>query len=135
MLNAFGLGARGVQMGTRFACTVEGDASDRYKQAYIDATEDDVAVIMSPVGIPGRVLRNPFVEKYIAGQVDSKPCMAACLSHCSYLKDRSTFCIAGALVDAYKGEWETGLYFAGSNVTKCAELETVPRIFEDLLRE
>ena len=133
MLRAFDLGARGVQMGTRFACTVEGDAADRYKQAYIDATEDDVVIIMSPVGIPGRALRNPFVEKYIAGDVESKPCMAACLSHCSYLKDRSTFCIAGALVDAYKGDWETGLFFAGSNVTKCTKLETVPEIFKDLL--
>jgi nitronate monooxygenase len=133
MDRAFGLGARGVQMGTRFACTVEGDASMRYKQAYIDATEDDVVVIMSPVGIPGRALRNPFVEKYIAGNVESKPCMAACLSHCSYLRDRSTFCIAGALVDAYMGNWETGLFFAGSNVVKCDKLETVEGIFRDLL--
>lgn len=130
---AFALGARGVQMGTRFACTKEGDANDRYKEAFINATEDDVAVIMSPVGIPGRVLRNPFVERYINGEVESKPCMAACLSHCSYLRDRSTFCIAGALIDAYMGNWETGLFFAGSNVTKCKKMETVSEIFEDLL--
>lgn len=133
MMHAFELGAKGVQMGTRFACTVEGDADDRYKQAFIDATEDDVVVIMSPVGIPGRALRNPFVEKYMTGEVESKPCLAACLSHCSYLKDRSTFCIAGALVDAYQGNWETGLFFAGSNVTKCTKLETVEEIFKDLV--
>jgi len=135
MLRAFSLGARGVQMGTRFACTEECDADPRYKQAYMEATEDDVLVIMSPVGIPGRALRNPFVEKYVQGEVESKPCMAACLSHCSYLKDRSTFCIAGALVDAYMGNWETGLFFAGSNVTRCDHLETVPEIFDDLLTE
>lgn len=135
MLRAFSLGARGVQMGTRFACTEECDADPRYKQAYMEATEDDVLVIMSPVGIPGRALRNPFVEKYVQGEVESKPCMAACLSHCSYLKDRSTFCIAGALVDAYMGNWETGLFFAGSNVTRCDHLETVPEIFDDLLME
>ena len=129
------LGASGVQMGTRFACTEEGDADMRYKQAYIDATEDDVVLIMSPVGIPGRALRNPFVEKYLEGDVESKPCMAACLSHCSYLKDRSTFCIAGALVDAYMGNWETGLFFAGTNVTKCNRLETVPGIFTELTGE
>lgn len=135
MLHAFELGARGVQMGTRFACTVEGDADPRYKQAFIDATADDVAVIMSPVGIPGRALKNTFVKKYIEGDVESKPCMAACLSHCSYLRDKSTFCIAGALVDAYQGDWETGLFFAGSNVTKCEKLETVQEIFDDLLGE
>jgi len=133
MLHAFGLGASGVQMGTRFACTEEGDADMRYKQAYIDATPDDVLVIMSPVGIPGRVLRNPFVEKYISGNVESKPCMAACLSHCSYLKDRSTFCIAQALVDAYQGNWETGLFFTGSNVVKCTKLEKVSDIFKELV--
>lgn len=133
MMHAFELGARGVQMGTRFACTVEGDASDRFKQAYIDATDDDVLLIMSPVGIPGRALRNPFVEKYLRGEPYSKPCMAACLSHCSYIKDRSTFCIAAALVDAYNGDWENGLFFAGSSVSKCKKIETVREIFDELV--
>lgn len=133
MQRAFNLGARGVQMGTRFACTEEGDADMRYKQAFIDATEDDVVVIMSPVGIPGRALRNPFVAKYMEGEVESKPCVAACLSHCTYLRERKTFCIAGALVDAYQGNWDTGLFFAGSNVTKCTKLEKVSEIFAELV--
>lgn len=133
MEHAFSLGARGVQIGTRFACTFEGDADMRYKQAFVDATEEDVVVIMSPVGIPGRALRNPFVAKYIEGEVESKPCIAACLSHCTYLRERKTFCIAQALVDAYQGNWETGLFFAGSNVTKCTKLERVEEIFEDLV--
>ncbi|MDR1514547.1 MAG: nitronate monooxygenase family protein [Synergistaceae bacterium] len=130
---AFALGARGVQMGTRFACTEEGDASMRFKQAFLDATEDDVVVIMSPVGIPGRALRNPFAAKYIDGHVDSKPCLAACLSHCTYLKNRTTFCIAGALVDAYTGDWDTGLFFCGSNVSRCTKIEKVSDIFKELL--
>jgi nitronate monooxygenase len=133
MERVFELGASGVQMGTRFACTEEGDASMRFKQAYIDATEDDVVVIMSPVGIPGRAIRNPFVAKYIDDAVESRPCMAACLSHCTYLRERTTFCIAGALVDAYMGNWDTGLFFCGSNVVKCDKLERVPDIFEELL--
>jgi nitronate monooxygenase len=133
MMRAFEMGARGVQMGTRFACTVEGDASDRFKQAYIDAKEEDVVVIMSPVGIPGRALKNPFVERYMAGHVDSKPCLAACLSHCSYLKDRSSFCIAQALVDSYTGDWESGLFFVGSNVVKCVRMESVEEIFRELV--
>jgi nitronate monooxygenase len=133
MERAFELGARGIQIGTRFACTEEGDADAKFKQAYIDARPEDVAVIMSPVGIPGRVLRNPFVEKYISGNVESKPCIAACLSHCSYLRNRSTFCIAQALVDAYKGDWENGLFFAGSNVVKCSKIERVGDIFDELV--
>jgi nitronate monooxygenase len=132
MDRAFGLGARGVQMGTRFVCTEECDASERFKQAYVDAAAADVMVIMSPVGIPGRALRNPFVEKYISGRAESKPCLAACLSHCEYLKSGTTFCIAQALVDAYNGDWDAGLFFCGSNVPKCDHIGSVAEIFEAL---
>ena len=129
------LGARGVQLGTRFVCTAECDASERFKQAFIDAAPEDVLVIMSPVGIPGRALRNPFVEKYISDSAESKPCMAACLTNCKYLEDGTTFCIAHALVDAYMGDWENGLFFVGSNVVKCSEMSTVAAIFEELTGE
>jgi nitronate monooxygenase len=133
MDRAFALGARGVQMGTRFVCTEECDASDRFKQAYIDATSDDVAIIMSPVGIPGRALKNPFVKRYISGDVESKPCLATCLSHCKYLENGTTFCIAQALVGAYEGDWEDGLFFVGSNVEKCSKIDTVAGIFRELV--
>lgn len=129
---AFSLGARGVQMGTRFACTYEGDAADRFKQAYLDATPEDVVVIMSPVGIPGRVIKNPFVEKYLEGNVKSKPCFANCLTHCAYRKTRETFCIAQALIDAYMGNWEEGLFFCGDNVSKCEKIEHVEDIIAEL---
>ena len=131
----FALGANGVQMGTRFVCTEECDASERFKQAYIDATEDDILVIMSPAGLPGRAIMNPFVEKYLSDTAESKPCMAACLSHCKYLENRTTFCIAHALVDAYMGDWETGLFFVGSNAVKCSEISTVAAIFKELVGE
>lgn len=129
---AFSLGAKGVQMGTRFVCSEECDASDRFKQAYLEAREEDVVVIMSPVGIPGRALRNPFVERYLAGSVESKPCIARCLSHCTYIKTRETFCIAQALVDAYRGNWETGLFFCGDNVVRCSKIERVEDIFREI---
>jgi nitronate monooxygenase len=132
MQHAFALGARGVQMGTRFACTEECDAADRFKQAYLDAKDEDVVVIMSPVGIPGRAIKNPFVAKYLEGDVTSKPCIANCLSHCSYKKDRKAFCIAQALVDAYRGDWEEGLFFCGDNVSRCSSIETVEGIFREL---
>jgi nitronate monooxygenase len=132
MERAFAYGAKGVQMGTRFACTAEGDASDRFKQAYIDAKAEDVVIIKSPVGIPGRALKTPFVAKYLQGDVTSKPCIANCLSHCSYRNDRSAFCIAQALVDAYLGDYENGLFFCGDNVTKCTRIETVDGIMGEL---
>jgi len=119
-------------MGTRFASTYEGDASDRFKQAYIDAEEKDVVIIKSPAGLPGRALKNPFIAKYIQGNVESKPCIANCLSHCRYRDTRETFCIAQALVDAFKGDWENGLFFCGSNVTKTSKMEYTADIIKEL---
>ena len=130
----FALGASGVQMGTRFACTFEGDASDRFKQAYIDAKEEDVVLIHSPAGLPGRAIKNPFVAKYLEGEVESKPCFANCLSHCRYRKTKETFCIAAALVDAQAGNWDTGLFFCGSNVVKVNKVEHVEDIINELFR-
>ena len=128
----FALGASGAQMGTRFACTYEGDASERFKQAYIDAKEEDVVLIHSPAGLPGRAIKNPFVAKYLEGHVESKPCFANCLTHCKYRKSRETFCIAAALVDAQAGNWETGLFFCGSNVVKANKIEHVKDIVDEL---
>ena len=135
MEHAFSLGARGVQMGTRFACTVEGDASDRFKQAFIDAKEEDVVIIQSPAGLPGRALRNPFIDQYLKGHVESKPCIANCLIHCRYRNERETFCIAQALVDAFQGRWDTGLFFCGSNVTRVTKQDRVPDIIAELFPE
>jgi nitronate monooxygenase len=129
---AFALGASGVQMGTRFACTVEGDASDRFKQAYVDAKESDVVLINSPAGLPGRAIKNPFVARYLEGNPDSGACFANCLTHCRYRKTGETFCIAVALVDAFNGDWEHGLFFCGDNVSKVDKVATVGEIIEEL---
>ncbi len=131
MLKVFSLGAKGVQVGTRFACTFEGDASDRFKQAYIDATEEDVVIIESPAGLPGRVLNSPFVRQYLEGDVKSKPCMANCLTHCRYKTDKETFCIAQALIDSFRGNWEEGLFFCGSNVARIDRMQHVSEIMEE----
>ena len=135
MLKVFEMGAKGIQMGTRFACTVEGDASDRFKQAYINAKEEDVVLIHSPAGLPGRAIKNPFVAQYLEGKVDSYPCSTSCLTHCRYRKTRETFCIAMALVEAFNGNWEKGLFFCGTNVTKVTKIETVQEIIDDLFTE
>jgi nitronate monooxygenase len=55
------LGADGVQMGTRFLVTEESSASMRYKQAVVDAGEEDIIVSRkpgSPCGLPFRIIRN-----------------------------------------------------------------------------
>jgi nitronate monooxygenase len=135
ILKAFDLGAKGVQMGTKFAATEEGDADIRFKQAYVDATEDDVVLIHSPAGLPGRALRSPMVDRYLKGDVESKPCIANCLTHCKYRKTKETFCIAQALVDAYRGDWEHGLFFCGSNVTKVNSIEKVEDVIQSLFPE
>jgi nitronate monooxygenase len=135
MNRMFELGARGVQMSTRFATTVEGDASQGFKDVLINAKAEDVVVIKSPVGIPGRVVRTPFVEEYLAGRVKSKPCFANCLAHCAYRNERKAFCIAQALVDAFRGNYEEGLFFCGSNVSKISRMEKVDEIFRELFTE
>lgn len=135
VLKAFSLGAKGVQMGTRFASTEEGDADIRFKQAYVDASEEDVVLIQSPAGLPGRALRSPMVDRYLKGEVASKPCMANCLTHCRYKKEKETFCIAQALVEAYRGNWEDGLFFCGSNVTRVTAIERVDDIISSIFQE
>lgn len=132
---AFAMGAKGVQMGTRFACTFEGDASDRFKQAYIDAREEDVVIIQSPAGLPGRALRSPFVRQYLEGHVESKPCIANCLTHCRYRSERKTFCIAQSLIDAFLGNWEEGLFFCGSNVARVKAMQHVDDLMKELFPE
>lgn len=135
MKKMFALGAKGVQMGTRFAATEEGDASERFKQAYVDATEDDVVLIQSPCGLPGRALVTPLVERYIKDKVATVSCWANCLSHCRLRKERETFCIADALIAAYNGDWENGLFFCGSNVGRVKAVQKVQEIIEELVEQ
>jgi nitronate monooxygenase len=130
---AFSMGARGVQLGTRFAATEEGDSSDRYKQAYIDAKEEDVVLIDSPCGLPGRAINSPMVKRFLAGIQERTPCMTPCLTHCLCRTKHETFCIADALVNAYKGDWENGLFFCGSNVSKVTSIMKVKDLMRELL--
>ncbi|MGN0838529.1 MAG: NAD(P)H-dependent flavin oxidoreductase [Pyramidobacter sp.] len=132
MLHAFELGASGVQMGTRFAACAEGDAADGFKQAYLNAKKEDVVLINSPCGLPGRALRSPMVEQYLRGEDRHDPCIADCLAHCVYRRTHKTFCIARAMVKALQGNWEEGLFFCGSNVWRVNKIQSVAEIFADL---
>ncbi|HHX50676.1 MAG TPA: nitronate monooxygenase [Clostridia bacterium] len=130
ILEVFSLGASGVQMGTRFAASVESNASEAFKRLYVEATEEDVVMIESSVGLPGQAIRNEFVEKLMA-KASLEPWRCdCCLKKCSH-----EFCILKVLNNAQQGFLEEGLVFAGKSVSRIREILTVKEIFRRLLEE
>lgn len=127
--HAIELGADGVQVATRFVATEECDASDRYKQAYIDAKESDVQIIKSPVGMPGRAIRNAFIEQVEKGRQPITKCYR-CIKSCKPAE--IPYCITKALVNAVEGDLDNGLIFAGSNVGRITKMTTVPELMKEL---
>ena len=127
------LGAAGVQMATRFVCTTECGVSDAFKQAYLDASEDDIVIMKSPVGIPGRAIKNRFLERLDAGEPIPINCPYKCLSTCKIYDSR--YCIAHALLNAYDGDMYGGLVFAGQNVHRVREIVSVKELMAGLLDE
>lgn len=124
------LGADGVQMGTRFAASVESNAAPALKEFYLKAKPEDVVLIKSPVGLPGRAIKNPYAKKIIEGTVASPDSCDACLKHCE-----QNFCIIKALIRAQQGDVETGLVFTGEYIHKIDEILPVKEIFAKLLKE
>jgi len=132
LLYALEQGADGVQMATRFVCTEECDASDAFKQAYLNCTPEDIVLIMSPAGLPGRVIKGNL-DKIRQRDVDmGVRCPTACLKKCSYKKNQEHFCIIHALDRAQQGDVETGLVFCGTNAWKSDRITTVQEIFDEL---
>lgn len=127
------MGAAGVQMGTRFVATHECDAAPEFKQAYVDAQEKDVTIVKSPVGLPGRALRNKFIMDVENG--DKKPfvCPYHCIKTCDYKK--SPYCIALALINSRRGAISKGLAFAGQNVHRVDAVVSVGELMESLAAE
>ena len=127
------LGASGVQMGTRFVATYECDADDRFKQAYIDAKQEDVTIIKSPVGMPGRALNTPLVQKLAQGlRFPPKHC-SACITTCEPAK--IPYCITHALIEAVRGNREEGLFFCGANVGRVNRMMSVRELIDEILAE
>ncbi|MCE5300886.1 MAG: nitronate monooxygenase family protein [Spirochaetia bacterium] len=126
------LGASGVQMATRFVCTDECDAADAFKRAYINAKKEDIMIIHSPVGMPGRALRNKFLEKAERGEIKFK-CNYLCLKTCDPKK--SPYCIAEALTNAAKGDLDNGFVFAGSNVDRTDRMMSVKQLMGELVAQ
>jgi nitronate monooxygenase len=124
------LGASGVQMGTRFVTTEECDASDTFKQTYINAAENDIEIIKSPVGMPGRAIFNKFLQKVKDGKQRPLRCPVHCIKTCDISK--SPYCIISALYSAFKGKMDSGYAFCGSNAFKATKIERVRDIFNEL---
>jgi len=127
------LGASGVQMGTRFITTDECDAHDRYKTFHLQAHPDDVTLVPSPVGLPGRALRNPFIDHVLAQGAPVKTQCVDCLVRCQYRDHRQTYCILHALNRAADGDVENGLIFAGSNAGRSDRLRPVADLMAELV--
>lgn len=127
------LGASGVQMGTRFVTTTECDASDVFKQTYIDASEEDIQIIKSPVGMPGRAIFSAFIQKIKDGKKQPKSCPFNCIKTCDV--EKTPYCIIMALYNAFKGNMEHGYAFAGSNAFRAEAIITVKETFNKLLSE
>ena len=126
-------GASGVQMGTRFVATEECDVSDEFKQAYLDAKEEDIVIIKSPVGMPGRAIKNKFLKQLdLVGKLKIK-CPYHCLTVCKI--DTAKYCIAEALVNSYFGNVDNGLIFAGRNAFRVNKITTVKKLVDELLAE
>jgi nitronate monooxygenase len=126
-------GASGVQMATRFVCTYECDVHPSFKQAYLDATQEDVTLIKSPVGLPGRVIRNAFVESIQKGLRVPFDCNYQCLKTCD--PGTAPYCIARVLADAAEGRMEHAFAFAGSNVWRCNEIISVRALIGKIMQE
>ena len=132
LLHALEEGADGVQMASRFVATEECDAADSFKQAYINCRKEDIGLIMSPAGLPGRAILTNQEKILLHDQVKNIACTTGCLKKCSYKETGERFCIVTALDRAQRGDVETGLVFCGSNAWKAERITTVAEIFDEL---
>lgn len=126
------MGASGVQIATRFVTTYECDADDAYKQAYIDAAKEDIVIVQSPVGMPGRAILNPFMKKVKEGRIPHGKCHL-CVSTCDPAK--TPYCITDALINAVKGRMDDALIFCGANAYRAEKLEYVKDIVDEFRPE
>ncbi len=127
------LGAAGVQMGTRFVTTFECDASDEFKQMYLDAKLEDIVIIKSPVGMPGRAITNKFLQAVSRGEKIPFQCPYHCIITCDY--KNSPYCIALALLNAKLGKMDLGFAFAGQNAYRATKIISVKELISTLMQE
>jgi nitronate monooxygenase len=133
MAHFMNAGAAGVQMATRFVCTEECDVNIRFKQAYLNAGPADIALIKSPVGLPGRVIRNAFVDNINKGHTIPFKCKYQCLRTCN--PSTAPYCIAEVLAKASEGKMDEAFAFAGSNACRCNEIISVKKLIQKIMQE
>ena len=126
------MGASGVQMGTRFVATHECDADEAFKQSYVDARKEDLTVIKSPVGLPGRALNNSFLSDVAAGVRRPFRCPYHCIKSCD--PEKSPYCIGLALAQARRGQLKNGFAFAGSNAFRVDKIVSVKELMDSLAK-
>lgn len=126
----FQLGASGVQLGTLFVTTHECDAAMDFKMTYIHSKQEDIQLIESPVGMPGRAIRNSFLESVERGEKKPIQCPVKCIKTCDV--DKTPYCIISALMNSYKGNMNAGYAFAGANAYRANHLVSVAEVFERL---
>lgn len=133
MFDIMSKGAKGVQLGSRFVTTTECDASDVFKQQYINSEEKDIEIIQSPVGMPGRAFTNGFLDMVRQGLKMPKTCPFHCIKTCDISK--SPYCIVTALYNAAKGNMTNGYAFAGSNAFRATSIMSVKEVFSEFITD
>lgn len=126
------LGASGVQVGTRFVPTYECDAHENFKNVYINSKKEDIRIVKSPVGLPGRAIKNKFLDSITLSRPKINKCYN-CLVPCN---PKSTpYCISTALINAVKGDVDNALLFCGADAYKINELKSVKEVINELICE
>ncbi|MFW5838931.1 MAG: NAD(P)H-dependent flavin oxidoreductase [Bacillota bacterium] len=125
------MGADAVQMATRFVATHECDASIAFKQTYIDAKEEDIRLITSPVGLPGRAIHNAYLHAVDLGEKHPFTCPFDCIVTCK--KEEAPYCISLALYNAKLGKLSHGFAFAGTNAHRITSMTSVKTLFKELI--
>ena len=127
---ALKLGASGVQMGTRFVATDECDADLKFKQAFVDCTPNQIGLIDSPVGMPGRAIRNQFIIDSEQGLRPKFKCAWQCLASCK--AEAAKYCISIALNNARQGNFKQGFVFVGANAHRVNAIVPVASLVNEL---
>lgn len=127
------MGASGVQLGTAFVTTTECDASDTFKNVFVAARKEDIKIIQSPVGMPGRAIDGEFIQSVERGEAVPKTCAFHCIKTCDYTK--SPYCIVQALYQAARGNMKKGYAFTGINVGLTQKISSVKEVISNLKAE
>ena len=129
----FKLGAKGVQIGTRFIATFECSAAQAYKDLYVKSKEEDLVFIQSPVGMPAKAIRTKFLDDVLRGERKDFNCAYQCLRTCDPLTVQ--FCIAKALIDAVEGDIDNAVAFAGTYISRIDKIMSVKEMIDGIVSE